>query len=229
VAAEPGQTATLNVGPETGTYPGTVSCFQQRRAYAYSLNNPDTYWLSQTGAYTNFDAASVPIDSDAITGTPWGLQVNGVQWLQPMPGGLLIATGEDVWQLSGNAGAGSQVTPSSQSAQAQESNGFSPTVHPIKINADILYVSSLGYTIYDMRYNFYNNIYSASDTSVLSAIGSSAIKLLIGHGRCSLTRSSGLRARMASFFPAHICQKQEIISWARHDIEWIGCRERGSS
>ena len=36
-------TGTLTVGPETGTYPGSVAYFQQRRVYASSLNDPDTF------------------------------------------------------------------------------------------------------------------------------------------------------------------------------------------
>src|SRR5581483_10805861 len=99
-------TATLSVGPQTGTYPSVVEYFQQRRAYASSLNKPDTYWMSQTGAFTNFDAASPPIDSDAITGNPWAQQVNGIQWLRNTQGGLLVGTGQDAWLVSGTAGAG---------------------------------------------------------------------------------------------------------------------------
>lgn len=50
-----GATATLNVGPETGTYPSTVAYFQQRRVYAAPLDNPDTYYMSKPGAFLNID------------------------------------------------------------------------------------------------------------------------------------------------------------------------------
>lgn len=161
-------TAYLTVGPRTGTYPSVPAYFQSRRVYASTLNSPDTLFFSQTGAYQNFDAGSVPIDSDAIFTTPWGQQVNGIQWMQPMPGGLICATGNDAWQVSGAGGAGSTLTPASQSAQQQESNGFSPTVQPLKINFDIVYNQQLGYTIRDLQYNFFTNIYAGTDVSVLS-------------------------------------------------------------
>ena len=163
-----GATFTPVIGPQTGTYPSVADYFQQRRVYAATLNNPDTMFFSQTGAYTNMDSATPPIDSDAVVTTPWGQQVNGVQWLQPMPGGLLAGTGLDLWQLSGSAGAGSTFGPASQSAQPQESNGFSPTVKPLKINYDIVYNQSLGYVIRDLQYNFFTNIYAGTDISVLS-------------------------------------------------------------
>lgn len=163
-----GAAFTLNVGPLTGTYPGVPAYFQARRAYAATLNNPDTLYLSQTGAYQNMDSAIPPIDSDAIVTTPWGQQVNGIQWMLPMPGGLIVATGLDAWQITGAGGAGSALTPASQSAQPQESNGFSPRVRPLKIDYDILYVQSLGYSIRDIQYNFVTNIYGGADLSVLS-------------------------------------------------------------
>lgn len=163
-----GAALTPVIGPQNGTYPGVVDYFQSRRAYAFTSNNPDTLFLSQTGAYTNMDAAQPPIGSDAIVTTPWGQQVNGIQWLQPMPGGLIVATGLDAWQISGAGGPGTVLAPASQSAQPQESNGFSPTVKPLKINYDILYNQSLGYTIRDIQYNFVTNIYAGADLSVLS-------------------------------------------------------------
>jgi hypothetical protein len=163
-----GAAATLVIGPQTGTYPSVVGYFQERRVYAGTLNNPDTYFMSQTGAYTNFDASSPPIDSDAITGTPWGQQVNGIQWLQNMPGGLIVATGLDAWQLTGTSGAGSPITPAQQSAQAQESNGFSPTLPLIKVNYDLLFVQSLGTIVRDLEYNFFVNIYAGQDISLYS-------------------------------------------------------------
>lgn len=163
-----GGTAPLTIGPQSGTYPSVAGYFQSRRVYAGTLNNPDTLFASQTGSYTNMDSSQPPVDSDAIITTPWGQQVNGIQGLQPMPGGLIVTTGLDAWQVTGAGGAGSALTPSSISAQPQESNGFSPTVQPLKINYDILYVQQLGYTVRDIQYNFVTNIYAGSDISLLS-------------------------------------------------------------
>ena len=56
-SAGPAPVASLIVGPQHGTYPGAVAYFQQRRAYAASLNNPDTFWMSQPGKCLNPIAA----------------------------------------------------------------------------------------------------------------------------------------------------------------------------
>lgn len=161
-----GATATLSVGPETGTYPGTVAYFQQRRGYADTLDNPDNYYFSKTALYTNMDFSIPPADDDAIIGNPWAQQVNGIQWMIPMPNGLVVLTGNGGWLLSGiNQGA---LTPSSQYAIQQANVGCSALVPPILINSDILYVQSKNSIVRDLTYNFFTNIYMGEDKSILS-------------------------------------------------------------
>ena len=159
-------TANLVVGPETGTWPSTVAYFQQRRAYANTQNNPDTYFMSQPGAFNNMDSSIPTVDSDAIIGTPWAQQINGIQFMVPMPGGLVIFTGAGVWQLVGSPGPA--ITPSDQDATPQAYNGCHFHVQPIPINYDILFVQAKGSIIRDLQYNFFVNIYTSSDQTVLA-------------------------------------------------------------
>jgi hypothetical protein len=166
-----GASATTSIGPATGTFPSVVSYFQQRRVYAATLNNPETYYMSQPGAFTNMDVSDPVVDSDAIIGTPWSQQVNGVLWMLNMPGGLVIFTGLGAWQVSG-AGSGlatsAAITPADQVANPQAYNGCSPTVPPIPINYDIIYVQEKGSIVRDLSYNFFVNIYTGTDMTVLS-------------------------------------------------------------
>lgn len=216
-----GASYTLQVGPQTGTYPSVPGYFQSRRAYAATLNNPDTLYFSQTGSYTNMDSSQPPVDSDAIVTTPWGQQVNGIQALQPMPGGLIVATGLDAWQIAGAGGAGSTLTPSSQSAQPQESVGFSPTVPPLKINYDILFNQSLGYVVRDIQYNFFNNIYAGGDVSILSNHLFDGFEIVqwawaqVPWKIVWTTRSDG---RFLSFT---YDKEQQLMGWARHDTNGL--------
>ena len=162
-------TVPLDVGPSSGNAPGVVFYFQQRRGYAASVNYPDTYNFSQPGSYTNFDAGVPAIDSDAIVGDPWAEQVNGIQCGVPMPGGLIVGTGLNAWQLSGTGGAGTPITPAQQSAQPQDSYGFSATILPIRIGWHLLYVPQVGTIVMDMEYNYWNNMYAGAEISILSA------------------------------------------------------------
>ena len=216
-----GATFSLTVGPQTGTYPSVVSYFQSRRVYANTLNNPDTYFMSQTGAYLDFDSATPPIDSDAITGTPWAQQVNGIQWLQPMPGGLIVATGLDTWQLAGSGGTNSAFTPASQSAQAQESNGFSPTVPPIKINYNIIYVQSLGTVVRDLQYNVFVNIYAGVDISFLSNHLFEGFQLVQWGWAKEPYKVIWAVRNDGNVLSLTYLKEQEICGWARHDTNGL--------
>jgi hypothetical protein len=209
--------APLNIGPQTGTYPSVPAYFQSRRVYASTLNNPDTLFLSQTGSYTNMDASIPPVDSDAIVTTPWGQQVNGIQGLQPMPGGLIVSTGLDCWQITGANGAGSALTPASQSAQPQESNGFSSIVPMLKINYDLVYNQSLGYTIRDLQYNFFTNIYAGTDVSVLS-------NHLFDNFQITSWAFSNIPWKIVwavrddgKFLSLTFDKEEQLSGWARHD------------
>lgn len=162
-----GATGSISVSPLSGTYPSVPAYFQSRRVYANSLNNPDTYWLSQPGLFNNMDSSIPVIDSDAITGTPWAQQINGIQFLVPMPGGLVVLTGRGAWQLNG--GSSATVTPSNQNAVPQAYNGCHSNVPPQVINYDVLYVQAKGSIVRDLAYNFFVNIYTGTDLTVLSS------------------------------------------------------------
>ncbi len=211
---------TLTVGPQTGVDPSVVSYFQQRRFYASSLNNPDTYWASQPGAFTNMDSAIPVSDSDAITATPWSEQVNGIEWMVQMPLGLVTFTGSGVWQIGAPGSFASSpqaITPANQIAAPQSSIGASPILPPIKVNWDILYAQVHGYTVRDLTYQLFFNIYTGTDCSYQSS------HLLIGHTLQEwawaeepyrvvwAVREDGI---LLSFT---FVKEQEIAGWARHD------------
>lgn len=215
-----GATGTLVVGAEDGTYPGVVTYFQQRRAYAYTLNNPDTYEMSQPGAYTNFDRRIPPIDTDAITGTPWGLKVDGIQWMVPMPGGLVVLTGQSAWQVTGGGGGSFNavaLTPSSQTAQQQAYNGISPTVPPIQILDDIVYVQAQNSNYQNIAYSINSNIYTGGYLTLNSShlfTGYTTVQ----HCWCEepfkilwSIRNDGILRSFTYLKP------EQVAGWARHD------------
>lgn len=215
-----GAAATAHIGPSTGTYPSVVSYFQDRRFYADSTGQPDTYWGSQPGLFTNFDTAIPVVDSDAITGTPWAQQVNGIQAMVPMPGGLVILTGQGAWQLNGG-GSSSAVTPSSQQATAQAYNGCSALVRPLTINYDILYVQEQGSIVRDLNYNFYTNIYTGADITVLSG------QLFDGYTieRWDWSEEPNKLLWAVRSDGALLCmtylKEQEVYGWSRHDTQGL--------
>jgi hypothetical protein len=215
-----GATATLSVGPQTGTYPGTVAYFQQRRVYASTLNNPDTYYMTQPGSYQNMDTSIPVMATDAIVGTPWGTQVNGVQFMVPMPGGLVVLTGLGAYQVGGSGSSAlnpQPITPSSQQATPQAFNGCSSVVPPITVDYDILYVQSKGSIVLDLAWNYWINIYTGTDITEFS-----------GHLFASYTLSQWAWCREpykvawavrndGVLLSLTFVKPQQVQGWARHD------------
>lgn len=149
-----------------GPYPSAVAYFQQRRFYANTLDQPDTFFASKPGLFLNMDTSNPVQANDAIIGTPWAQQINGIQFMIPMPGGLVILTGNGAWQLNG--GNSAAITPSDEDAVPQAYNGCNDHVPPIVVDYDILYVQSKGSVVRDLSYNFFANIYTGTDKTVLS-------------------------------------------------------------
>lgn len=217
--ASGGATATLTLGPSSGTYPSVPTYFQQRRGYANSLNEPDTYWLSKPGAFNNMDSSIPTIDSDAISGSPWAQQINGIQFMQPMPGGLVIFTGKQAWQLNG--GNSAAITPADQTANPQASNGCSSLVPPIAINYDILYVQSKNSVVRDLQYNFFVNIYTGTDQTVLSNhlfTGHQIIQWAYAEEPYKIIWAVREDGVLLSFT---YLKEQDVYGWARHDTNGL--------
>lgn len=220
-----GATGTLLVGAEVGTYPSVPGYFQQRRVYANTENAPDTYFMSQPGAFDNFDSRIPPIATDALAGSPWAIQVDGIQFLVQTAGGLLIMTGQTAWIL---VGAGSfatnaqPISPSSQDANPQAFTGCSPKVPPIKINYDILYVTAKGSFYYDLPYQ----LYALSEPIDLTQYST---HLFVGHTVIEhawteqpykvlwSVRDDGVMLS-DTFLKA-----EQLNGWARHDTDGLFC------
>jgi hypothetical protein len=214
-----GAAAHVKVGPATGTFPAVPGYFQQRRIFGYSKNNPDTYWMSQPGAFTNFDTRIPTIESDAITGTPWSLQVNGLQWFLNMPAGLATMTGLSAWLL---VGAGSfatnvqPITPSSQVAQPLAFTGCSPVLPPYKINYDIIYVTSKNSYYYDLPYQ----LYALSEPIDLTIFSSHLFDFFTFREHTWAETPFKLLWTIRSdgtLLSLTYLKQQQVAGWARHD------------
>lgn len=217
-----GAGAGLNIviGPTTGNNPSVVAYFQQRRVYANTINQPDTYFLSKPGQFTNFDSGIPVQDDDAITGTPWAQQVNGIQWMIAEPGGLVVLTGSGAWQVSGPGGSALNpvaITPSGQQATPQMFAGISESIGPIGIYTDILFTQAKGNVVRSMVYNYFTNNYAGQDQTVLSSHLFTVGELnqwawaeepykIIWAIRCD--------GVLLSFT---YLKEQEVFGWARHD------------
>lgn len=201
--------------PFSGNNPASVAYFQQRRTYAGGNTYPETLWMSQPGAFTNFDTTNPSADDNAITATLISNQVNNIKHMVAMPGGLIVLTGGGAWQVSGG-GSNAAITPSTVTATPQAYNGCSD-VPPIVINYDIIYNQARGSVVRDLSYSFYTNIYTGADISVMSnhlLIGRSIVGWAYAEDPFKVIWSVGSDGKLLSLT---YLKEQEVIGWAQHD------------
>lgn len=213
-------TGTLIVGPETGTYPGCVAYFQERRVYAASLDLPDTLTMSKAGNFLNFDSSIPVTDNDAITATPWSQQVNGIQFMIPMPGGLVVLTGLGAWQIGGAGSSATNpqpITPTSIQATQQAFNGCNNIVVPLTVNFDILYVQAKGSIVRDLSWNYWINIYSGADLTQLSGQLFTGYQMLQSAWCEEPYKLAWYVRDDGALLSLTYLKEQEVYGWARHD------------
>jgi hypothetical protein len=213
---------TLMVGPQTGTNPGVVSYFQERRVYAKTSNLPDTYWMSQPGAFLNFDS-SIPVrDSDAIEGTPWSEAVDGIEFMLTMPLGLLTFTGSGVWQVGAAGSIASSpaaVTPENQLAAPQSSVGCSSTVPPQKVNWDVLYVEASGDSVLDLTYQIWFNIYAGTEVSWHAKHLFTGYQIIQWTYARHPNRMLWLVRNDGTLLTFTFVKEQDVAGWGHHDTQ----------
>jgi hypothetical protein len=198
-------------------YPTCCTYFQQRKVFGGTNTAPQTFYATQSGNYKNMNVSIPPRDNNAITGTLISSQVNAIKHFVAMPGGLVILSAGGAWQLSGGT-ATAALTPSSATAVPQAFNGCSD-VPPIVVNYEILFVQSKGAVVRDLSYNFYVNIYTGTDLTVLSghlfqwqsikewAYAEEPFKIIWA------VRSDGILLSLTYL------KEQEVFGWARHDTQ----------
>lgn len=147
-----------------GNYPGAVGYYQQRLCFAGSTINPQTVWMSKTGAFHNFGFSTPTKDDDSITFTIAALKVNMVKHLLPLKQ-LLGLTTEGEWIFGGSDAGG--LTPKTVRAEIQSYNGSS-SIPPIVVNNSALYVQSRGSKVSSLAYTFEDDGFNGTDLTLLS-------------------------------------------------------------
>ncbi len=200
----------------SGNYPSCATYFQQRKVFAGSNANPQTIWMTRPADFKNMDISNPSQSSDAIVATIASNQVNAIKWLVPMNNLVILSSG-GAWLLVG--GAITQpiaVTPTNTVVVPQNYVGAAD-LPPIVVNYDILYVQVKGSIVRDLAYNFWVNVYTGTDMSVL------ATHLFFGHNmerwayaeqpfyQVWIVRDDGM---LLSFT---YLKEQDVYAWAHHD------------
>ncbi len=215
-AAGSGASFRATVTP-SGNYPSCATYFQGRKVFAGSNTNPQTLWMTRPADFKNMDVSNPSQASDAIVATILSNQVNAIKWLVSMNNLVILSSG-GAWLLIGGPTitAPQAVTPTNTIVIQQNYVG-SADLPPIVINYDILYVQAKGSIVRDLAYNFWVNVYTGTDMSVL------AQHLFFGHNmerwayaeqpfyQVWIVRDDGV---LLSFT---YLKEQDVYAWAHHD------------
>ena len=160
-------TATAVLQASGAGNPAVVGLFQQRLVFAAKPTSVQTFDMSQPGSYYNFNVSNPVQADDAINASLVSGDLNAIQSMVSVPTGLILLTNKANWLVTSGSG-NSAVTPIDIAAHAHSYNGASG-VRPIVANFDILFVQAKGSIVRDLTFNFYTQIYTGTDISVLSS------------------------------------------------------------
>ncbi len=158
--------ATAILGATSAGNPTVPALANQRLVLAGPVLSPGQINASKPGAYFNFDISSPIQPDDAIQQTLVAGQLNTIQAMIPMPAGLIVFGDRLAWLVNGGS-AGAPFSATSLVANPQAYNGSS-LLPPIVATSDILYVQAKQSIVRNLVYNFYTNVYTGTDISILS-------------------------------------------------------------
>lgn len=199
---------------DTKGYPHCAGFYEDRLVFAGSRRFPQTYWLSKTGDYLNFDVSVPQVDDDAITGTLNNGQMNGIRAMVAF-GELLMLTEGGEYKLSGG---NNPITPSNQNAKNQEYRGINNLL-PVVCGGRVVYVQQMGSIVRDFAYSYEQDKYTGDDVSLLAS------HLFEGHTIVSIAyqqtpnsivwcvRDDGVLLGMTYI------KEQDVYAWHRHTTQ----------
>src|SRR6185503_5243664 len=96
-------TATASIGSPSAGNPSVPGFFQQRMVLAGQQQSPQSFQMSQTGAFFNFDISNPTQDNDAIGATIVSGQLNVIKSMISQAGGLIVLTDKVAYLVNGGS------------------------------------------------------------------------------------------------------------------------------
>ena len=142
--------------------PGAVTFHEQRLGWGGTINQPQRWWLSETGDFVGMDLGT-GADDEAIEYTLGSDQVNNIIWMRSARS-LLIGTRGGEWNISGN---GNAITPSNAIARRDSTHG-SKEIEPVMVGNVLLFAQKSGRKLREMVFNFDTDGFVAPDLTLLA-------------------------------------------------------------
>jgi hypothetical protein len=211
--------ATATIGSSSLGNPSVPGFAQQRLWLGNQQLAPQTFHVSQPGNFYNFNISSPIQASDAIESTLSSGVLNEIKAMIAQQAGMIILTNNSAWLITGGQ-PGSAITPINVTGNPQSWIG-SNDVPPIVVNHDILFVQSKGSAVRNMSYNFYTNVYTGTDISVMSShlfYGHQIVEWALALEPFKLiwaVRDDGALLTLT------FIKEQEFIAWSHHTTQGL--------
>lgn len=150
---------------DNNNYPTCATYFQQRKVYACSNDNPQTFWASQTATSNNFNISRPLIASDAITQALADREVNEIRHLIGL-NHLIALTSNTEYRINGSDGV-FEANPAP--VALVQSNYGSSHVQPIISGNMIIFIQSGGSVMRDLGYDYLTDSYDGSELSLFAS------------------------------------------------------------
>ena len=193
-----------------------------RLVWGNSYTEPQTFWMTKTGDYTNFARSDPLEDSDGISSPLPSRKVNGINGIMSLTEMIMLTLSNEC-SIQGTTGV---ITPTSLQNKIQGWEG-SYGVKPVVIGNRGIYVQSIGSIIRDLGYVLDEGSFSGADLTIFSNhlfTGYSIIDLAYQQNPDRVVwavRSDGKLLGMTYM------REQEVVAWSPHDsnisgaLEWV--------
>ncbi len=207
----------LGAWSETTGYPKCVVFHEQRLYFASTPNQPQTFWGSAIGNYTNFQPDNIlykgAVDND--TSVSFTLAANNSQainWLSSK-GALIIGTSNSVFSASATSGS-----ISASNIRVKKEADIPCDFQPVaETHNEVIFVEALGQRVYSVHYSFQIDGYEVSELSLLSEhLGKKSPILEIVYQPTA--KMIWARRADGSLLSCTYIRDQEVSGWARHEI-----------
>ena len=203
----------LGAWSETTGFPSATAFYQGRHAYAGSVDQPDTIWLSKTDDFTNFTPGTDA--DDPISATLATQEVNAIIWLSSFEDLRIGTLGSE--HILRSADNGSALSPTNVEATQGTSYGSKLRVRPVQVGPATIFPQRTGKKLRQLGYSFEQDGYAATDLTIINEdITKDGVTQLAYQsepdGVIWAVRTDGVLVGL-TFLP-----DQDVVGWHTHEL-----------
>jgi hypothetical protein len=209
----------LGAWSDTTGYPKSVCFHEQRLWFGNTSNQPQTFWASEIGNYTNFqpDNYLYKGDVDDATGFSFTLGANksqAITWIASK-GSCLIGTVNGVYSIRGSNNT--SISAKNISAKKETDVNCANILYTETAN-EVIFVERIGKKVYSLGYSFEIDGYMATDLTLLAEhLGNDSSIVEIVYQEIP-DKILWARRSDGSLISCTYIKSQEVNGWARHEL-----------